>query len=117
MSIMQLIRDPNAIFEGQVLYKGRDLRGLSQRDMRSVRGAEIAMICQDPMTSLSPVYKIGWQIEEQLHAHERIARGAARARAIELLAAVGIPSASRRIDDYPHQFSGGMRQRVMIAIA
>jgi peptide/nickel transport system ATP-binding protein len=117
MSIMQLIRDPNAIFEGQVLYKGRDLMGLSQRDMRSVRGAEIAMIFQDPMTSLNPVYKIGWQIEEQLHAHERIARGAARARAIELLAAVGIPSASRRIDDYPHQFSGGMRQRVMIAIA
>jgi oligopeptide/dipeptide ABC transporter ATP-binding protein len=75
------------------------------------------MIFQDPMTSLNPVYKIGWQIEEQLHAHERIARRAARTRAIELLTAVGIPSASRRIDDYPHQFSGGMRQRVMIAIA
>jgi peptide/nickel transport system ATP-binding protein len=117
MSIMQLIRDPNAIFEGQVLYKGRDLMGLAQREMRSVRGAEIAMIFQDPMTSLNPVYKIGWQIEEQLHAHERIARRAARARAIELLAAVGIPSPERRIDDYPHQFSGGMRQRAMIAIA
>jgi peptide/nickel transport system ATP-binding protein len=117
MSIMQLIRDPNAVFEGQVLYKGRDLMGLSQGEMRSVRGAEIAMIFQDPMTSLNPVYKIGWQIEEQLHAHERIARRAARTRAIELLTAVGIPSASRRIDDYPHQFSGGMRQRVMIAIA
>jgi peptide/nickel transport system ATP-binding protein len=117
MSIMQLIRDPNAIFEGQVLYKGRDLMGLSQRQMRSVRGAEIAMIFQDPMTSLNPVYRVGWQIEEQLHAHERLARRAARARAIELLAAVGIPSAGRRIDDYPHQFSGGMRQRVMIAIA
>jgi peptide/nickel transport system ATP-binding protein len=117
MSIMQLIRDPNAIFEGQVLYKGRDLMGLSQNDMRSVRGAEIAMIFQDPMTSLNPVYKVGWQIEEQLHAHERVARRAARARAIELLKAVGIPSPERRIDDYPHQFSGGMRQRVMIAIA
>jgi peptide/nickel transport system ATP-binding protein len=117
MSIMQLIRDPNAIFEGQVLYKGRDLMGLAQREMRSVRGAEIAMIFQDPMTSLNPVYKIGWQIEEQLHAHERLARRAARARAIELLAAVGIPSPERRIDDYPHQFSGGMRQRAMIAIA
>ncbi|MDX6569813.1 MAG: peptide/nickel transport system ATP-binding protein [Gaiellales bacterium] len=117
MSIMQLIRDPNAIFEGEVLYKGRDLMGLSQRQMRSVRGAEIAMIFQDPMTSLNPVYKVGWQIEEQLHAHERLARRAARTRAIELLAAVGIPSAGRRIDDYPHQFSGGMRQRVMIAIA
>jgi peptide/nickel transport system ATP-binding protein len=117
MSIMQLIRDPNAIFEGQVLYKGRDLMGLSQRDMRSVRGAEIAMIFQDPMTSLNPVYKVGWQIEEQLHAHEKLVRRAARSRAIELLNAVGIPSASTRIDDYPHQFSGGMRQRVMIAIA
>jgi peptide/nickel transport system ATP-binding protein len=117
MSIMQLIRDPNAIFEGEVLYKGRDLMGLSQRQMQSVRGAEIAMIFQDPMTSLNPVYRIGWQIEEQLNAHERFARGKARARAIELLSAVGIPSAARRIDDYPHQFSGGMRQRVMIAIA
>jgi peptide/nickel transport system ATP-binding protein/oligopeptide transport system ATP-binding protein len=117
MSIMQLIRDPNAIFEGEVLYKGRDLMGLSQRQMRSVRGAEIAMIFQDPMTSLNPVYRVGWQIEEQLHAHEKLARRSARARAIELLAAVGIPGASRRVDDYPHQFSGGMRQRVMIAIA
>jgi oligopeptide/dipeptide ABC transporter ATP-binding protein len=117
MSIMQLIRDPNAIFEGQVIYKGRDLMGLSQREMRGVRGAEIAMIFQDPMTSLNPVYKVGWQIEEQLHAHEKLAKRAARRRAIELLSAVGIPSASRRIDDYPHQFSGGMRQRVMIAIA
>jgi peptide/nickel transport system ATP-binding protein len=117
MSVMQLIRDPNAIFEGEVLYKGRDLMGLSQRQMRSVRGAEIAMIFQDPMTSLNPVYRVGWQIEEQLHAHEKLARRAARTRAIELLAAVGIPGASRRVDDYPHQFSGGMRQRVMIAIA
>jgi peptide/nickel transport system ATP-binding protein len=117
MSIMQLIRDPNAIFEGHVLYKGRDLMGLSQREMRSVRGAEIAMIFQDPMTSLNPVYRVGWQIEEQLHAHEKLARRTARNRAIELLGAVGIPSAGRRIDDYPHQFSGGMRQRVMIAIA
>jgi peptide/nickel transport system ATP-binding protein len=117
MSIMQLIRDPNAIFEGEVLYKGRDLMGLSQSQMRSVRGAEIAMIFQDPMTSLNPVYRVGWQIEEQLHAHERLARRAARTRAIDLLGAVGIPSAAQRIDDYPHQFSGGMRQRVMIAIA
>ena len=117
MSIMQLIRDPNAVFEGQVLYKGRDLMGLSQGQMRSVRGAEIAMIFQDPMTSLNPVYRVGWQIEEQLHAHERLARRAARTRAIELLGAVGIPSPAQRINDYPHQFSGGMRQRVMIAIA
>ena len=118
MSIMQLIRDPNAIFEGEVLYKGRDLMGLSQRQMRSVRGAEIAMIFQDPMTSLNPVYRVGWQIEEQLHAHERLgaARGS-RACGRAARAPSGIPSASRRVDDYPHQFSGGMRQRVMIAIA
>jgi oligopeptide/dipeptide ABC transporter ATP-binding protein len=117
MSIMQLIRDPNAIFEGQVLYKGRDLMGLSQTQMQSVRGAEIAMIFQDPMTSLNPVYKIGWQIEEMLRAHERLTRRAAHARAVDLLSSVGIPSAARRVDDYPHQFSGGMRQRVMIAMA
>ena len=117
MSIMQLIRDPNAIFEGQVLYKGRDLMGLSQSQMQSVRGAEIAMIFQDPMTSLNPVYKVGWQIEEMLRAHERLTRRAAHARAVDLLSSVGIPSAARRVDDYPHQFSGGMRQRVMIAMA
>ena len=118
MSIMQLIRDPNAIFEGQVLYKGRDLMGLSQREMRSVRGAEIAMIFQDPMTSLNPVYKIGWQIEEQLRAHERLTRRAARARARRAARARSASRApARRIDDYPHQFSGGMRQRVMIAMA
>jgi oligopeptide/dipeptide ABC transporter ATP-binding protein len=117
MSVMRLITDPNAIFEGQVLYKGTDVMALSQHQIRSIRGAGIGMIFQDPMTSLNPVYKIGWQIEEQIREHEKISRQAARARAIELLQSVGIPNARERIDSYPHQFSGGMRQRVMIAMA
>jgi peptide/nickel transport system ATP-binding protein len=117
LSVMRLIRDPNAIVEGQVLYRGRDLMTLSQREMRSVRGAEIAMIFQDPMTALTPVYRVGWQISEQLRAHEPMSARLARVRTVELLREVGIPNASRRADDYPHQFSGGMRQRVMIAMA
>ncbi|HET9121011.1 MAG TPA: ABC transporter ATP-binding protein [Solirubrobacterales bacterium] len=117
MSVMRLIRDPNAIFQGEVLYKGRDLMKLSSRQMRDVRGAEIAMIFQDPLSSLNPVYQIGWQIEEQINAHEDLSKGQARRRAIELLGAVGIPKPETRVDDYPHQFSGGMRQRVMIAMA
>ncbi|MDX6522419.1 MAG: peptide/nickel transport system ATP-binding protein [Gaiellales bacterium] len=117
MTVMQLINDPNAEFEGQVLYKGRDLMILSKDEMRDVRGAEVAMIFQDPMTSLNPVYRVGWQIEEQLRAHEPLNRRQAHRRAIDLLAAVGIPQPEARVDDYPHQFSGGMRQRVMIAMA
>src|SRR6266550_1552548 len=117
MSVMRLINDPNAIFEGQVIYKGRDLMKLSNRQMREVRGAEIAMIFQDPLSSLNPVHRIGWQIEEQLNAHETLTKQQARRRAIELLGAVGIPKPEARVDDFPHQFSGGMRQRVMIAMA
>jgi len=117
MSIMRLIRDPNALFGGEVIYKGRDLMGLSQKEMRGVRGAEIAMIFQDPMTSLNPVYRVGWQIAEQIQAHERLSKRQTRDRVIELLGAVGIPGPAARIDNYPHQFSGGMRQRVMIAMA
>jgi oligopeptide/dipeptide ABC transporter ATP-binding protein len=114
---MRLITDPNARFEGEVLYKGRDLMKLAQDQIREVRGAGIAMIFQDPMTSLNPVYRVGWQIEEQIREHEKISRQAAHDRAIELLTAVGIPQAADRVNDYPHQFSGGMRQRVMIAMA
>jgi peptide/nickel transport system ATP-binding protein len=117
MTVMRLITDPNARFEGEVYYKGTNLMGLSQDRIRSIRGAGIGMIFQDPMTSLNPVYKVGWQIEEQIREHEKVSKQAARARAIELLASVGIPNASERVDAYPHQFSGGMRQRVMIAMA
>jgi peptide/nickel transport system ATP-binding protein len=117
MSVMRLIIDPNAVFEGEVIYKGRDLMSVNQAELRKVRGAEIAMIFQDPMTSLNPVYRVGWQIAEQIRAHEQVTKQAARARAIELLEAVGIPHPAERVDDFPHQFSGGMRQRVMIAMA
>jgi peptide/nickel transport system ATP-binding protein len=117
LSVMRLINDPNASFAGEVIYKGRDLMTLSQGQIRAVRGREIAMIFQDPMTSLNPVYRVGWQIAEQIRAHEKISRQAAHGRAVELLTSVGIPHAAERVDDYPHQFSGGMRQRVMIAMA
>jgi peptide/nickel transport system ATP-binding protein len=117
LTVMGLINDPNAEISGQVIYKGRDLTRLTRGQMRGVRGAEIAMIFQDPMTSLNPVYRIGWQIEEQLHEHAEMSRAQARDRAIELLGAVGIPRPELRLDDFPHQFSGGMRQRVMIAMA
>jgi oligopeptide/dipeptide ABC transporter ATP-binding protein len=91
--------------------------GLTQDQMRHIRGSEIAMIFQDPMTSLNPVYQVGWQISEQIRTHEQISKRAAHQRAVDLLKAVGIPQAQERVDDFPHQFSGGMRQRVMIAMA
>jgi peptide/nickel transport system ATP-binding protein len=117
MSVLRLVPERNARFEGEVHYGGRDLMRLSQREMRSVRGREIAMIFQDPMTSLNPVQRVGRQIAEQVRAHEAVSGTAARGRAVDLLRSVGIPDAARRVDDYPHEFSGGMRQRVMIAMA
>jgi peptide/nickel transport system ATP-binding protein len=117
MSVMRLVPERNTLFEGEVHYGGRDLMALSQRAMREVRGSEIAMIFQDPMTSLNPVYRVGWQIAEQVREHEGLSAAAARDRAVELLRAVGIADAERRVDDFPHHFSGGMRQRVMIAMA
>jgi oligopeptide/dipeptide ABC transporter ATP-binding protein len=117
MSVLRLINDPNAVFEGEVLYKGRNVMDLPDDRMREVRGGEIAMIFQDPMTSLNPVYRVVDQIVEAIVTHQSIGKAAARARAIDLLTQVGIPQAKRRADDYPHQFSGGMRQRAMIAMA
>jgi oligopeptide/dipeptide ABC transporter ATP-binding protein len=117
MTILGLARGTNARFDGEVLYKGQDLITQSESRLRDVRGAEIAMIFQDPMTSLNPVYKVGDQIMEAIAAHEDISRRAARQRAVELLRQVGIPNPQQRVYDYPHQFSGGMRQRAMIAMA
>ena len=116
MSMLKLIRDPNCTVTGAALFRGRDLVAMSDGDLRALRGRDISMIFQDPMTSLTPVYTVGWHIAEQLGAHGRISRSAARARAVELLAEVGIPDPARRVDDYPHQFSGGMRQRAVIAM-
>jgi peptide/nickel transport system ATP-binding protein len=117
LSVLRLINDPNVVFEGEVLYKGRNLMALPENEMRDVRGRDIAMIFQDPLSSLNPVHRVGWQIAEQIRAHLRVSKREARNRSIELLRAVGIPQAEARVDDYPHQFSGGMRQRVMIAMA
>jgi len=116
MTILGLTRGTNARFEGEVLYKGQDLITQSESRLRDVRGAEIAMIFQDPMTSLNPVYKVGDQIAEAILTHEKVSKRAAHQHAVELLRRVGIPNPQQRVDDYPHQFSGGMRQRAMIAM-
>ena len=117
LAVMGLINDPNAVIEGSIKYRGRELVGLRPSEMRKLRGREIAMIFQDPMTALTPVYTIGWQIAEQILAHEKISKAAARQRAIDLLAEVNIPNPEEAVDRYPHQLSGGMRQRAVIAMA
>jgi oligopeptide/dipeptide ABC transporter ATP-binding protein len=118
LSIMRLIPRPQAsIVGGEIRFQGRDLLKLGEEEMRRVRGAEIAMIFQEPMTSLNPVLSIERQLTETLEAHGSISKAAARGRALELLHLVGIPDPAQRLSEYPHQFSGGMRQRVMIAIA
>ncbi|TMV36947.1 ABC transporter ATP-binding protein, partial [Thioclava sp. BHET1] len=114
-SIMGLIRAPGRV-EGVVRWDGDNLLELSSRQLRRVRGGQIAMIFQEPMTALNPVLTVGLQIEESLRAHTTLNGRERLARAVELLDLVGIPDARRRLGDYPHQFSGGMRQRVMIAI-
>jgi oligopeptide/dipeptide ABC transporter ATP-binding protein len=116
-TVLGLTRAPNATITGAVRFDGRDLTSLDDRDLRQVRGERIAMIFQDPMTSLNPVYRVGDQIVEMIRAHRDVSKGEARERAVELLASVGIPNPERRVRDYPHEFSGGMRQRVMIAMA
>jgi peptide/nickel transport system ATP-binding protein len=117
-TVMKLIdMPPGKIVAGQVLWQGRDLVPLSSDEMRKIRAKEIAIVFQEPMTSLNPVYTVGEQIAESLRLHEGLSRKAAMDRAVEMLQLVRIPTPERRVRDYPHQFSGGMRQRVMIAIA
>jgi oligopeptide/dipeptide ABC transporter ATP-binding protein len=117
MTLLGLTRDKNTRFEGEVIYKGQNLLDLPESRLRDVRGNEIAMIFQDPMTSLNPVYTVGDQIVEAIVTHEQATKREAKRRAAELLRQVGIPNPQQRVDDYPHQFSGGMRQRAMIAMA
>ncbi len=116
-TITGLTRAPNARITGSISYRGRELNGLDDDQLRDVRGEQIAMVFQDPMSSLNPVYRVGDQITEMIHAHRDVSKQEARARAVELLASVGIPNAEGRVRSYPHEFSGGMRQRVMIAMA
>ncbi len=118
MTVMKLIAmPPGEIVEGQILWQGRDLVPLAAEEMRKIRSKEIGIIFQEPMTSLNPVYTVGAQIAETVRLHEGLNRRDAKDRAIEMLRLVNIPTPERRVDDYPHQFSGGMRQRVMIAMA
>jgi oligopeptide/dipeptide ABC transporter ATP-binding protein len=116
-TITGLTRAPNARITGSVRCRGRELTGLDDDQLRDVRGEEIAMVFQDPMCSLNPVYRVGDQIAEMIRAHRDVSRAEARDRAVELLRSVGIPNPERRTRHYPHEFSGGMRQRVMIAMA
>jgi oligopeptide transport system ATP-binding protein len=118
MSILGLIpMPPGRIESGQILWKGKDLLTSTQKELRSIRGGQIAMIFQDPMSSLNPVFTIGNQIEEMIRTHQPLSKREAHTKAIDLLQLVGIPKPEQRVGDYPHQFSGGMRQRAMIAMA
>ena len=118
MTLMGLTRSPNATFEGRALFDGRDLISASDEELRKVRGGGIAMVFQDPMSSLDPVQRIGKQIVEQIRAHDKnISKAQAYDRAADLMERVGVPRARERLRSYPHEFSGGMRQRVMIAMA
>jgi len=116
-SIMRLIEQPGRIVDGSIQYRDQDLLTLSESEVEKLRGNRIGMIFQDPMTSLNPVFTIGEQITETIVAHQGVKKNEARTRAVELLRLVGIPEPEGRLNDYPHQFSGGMRQRVLIAIA
>jgi oligopeptide/dipeptide ABC transporter ATP-binding protein len=117
LSIMRLVQPPGRIAGGSVRFKGRELLELREKEMQAVRGADISLIFQEPMTALNPVFSVGDQIAETLLVHRRASRRGAKARAVELLDAVRIPDAGARVKDYPHQLSGGMRQRVLIAMA
>jgi peptide/nickel transport system ATP-binding protein len=117
LTTLGLTRTQGARVSGQILFEGRDLVALSDADLRAIRGNDIAMVFQDPLSSLHPFFKVGAQLIEAVRAHQDVSKQLARARAIELLELVGIPDPPRRVDDYPHEFSGGMRQRAMIAMA
>jgi peptide/nickel transport system ATP-binding protein len=117
LSVMGLLQPPGRVVRGEILYKGQDLLALSKTEMRDIRGNHISMIFQEPMTSLNPVFTVENQLTESIRTHMQIDQKAARERAIDMLHLVGIPSPEKRIRDYPHQMSGGMRQRVMIAMA
>jgi peptide/nickel transport system ATP-binding protein len=117
LTTLGLTRSQGALVSGRILFEGRDLVALSEADLRAIRGNDIAMIFQDPLSSLHPFFKVGAQLIEALRVHRDISKAQARARTIELLELVGIPDPARRVDDYPHEFSGGMRQRAMIAMA
>jgi len=117
LSIMRLVQPPGRIAGGSLSFKGRDLLTLDERTMRTVRGADITLIFQEPMTALNPVFRVGDQIAETLRVHGRASRREARTAAVDLLRAVRIPDAASRVNDYPHQLSGGMRQRVLIAMS
>jgi peptide/nickel transport system ATP-binding protein len=117
MSIMRLLRSPPARYSGKVMFEGQDLLALSEAEMRKVRGARISMIFQEPMSSLNPVLTVGAQIAETIRLHQKVSQSQARDRALELLTLVGIPAPERRLTEHPHKLSGGMRQRVMIAMA
>jgi peptide/nickel transport system ATP-binding protein len=116
-TLMGLTRSPNATITGSAMFDGRDLNTLPDNELQKIRGARIAMVFQDPMTSLNPVYRVGDQIAEAIRAHRDVPKARALEQAVELLEMVGIPNPQRRVRDYPHEFSGGMRQRVMIAMA
>jgi peptide/nickel transport system ATP-binding protein len=117
MTLLGLTKDRNTRFEGEVLYKGRDVLQMNEDDLQEVRGNEMSMIFQDPMSSLNPVYTVGAQICEAIQIHDRADKAQARKRAVDLLKQVGIPNPDSRVNNYPHEFSGGMRQRAMIAMA
>ncbi len=117
MSILKLLPPEGRVVDGEILFKGENIVNYTSKQMEKIRGKEIAMIFQEPMTSLNPVYTVGTQIAEMINAHETLPKKAVRERAIEMLRLVGIPSPEKRVDEYPHELSGGMRQRVMIAMA
>ena len=117
MSITRLVSDPGRIVDGEIIFDGRNLLTLSELEMRQLRGAQISMVFQEPMTALNPVLEVGFQIAEAVLAHERVSKREAWSRAVEAMKVVAIPDAEKRANDYPHQLSGGMRQRIMLAMA